>query len=113
MITELKQNQCFVFGSNLEGYHAGGAAKQALEDFGAIWGIGVGKQGKCYAIPTMQPLTIKEIELYIVQFIDYAKLTLETEYLVTPIGTGIAGYSMEEMDGIWDKYPLSNNIILL
>lgn len=40
MITELKQNQIFVFGSNLNGNHAGGAAKQALE-FGAVMGEGV------------------------------------------------------------------------
>ena len=41
-ITELKENEVFVFGSNLEGYHSGGAAKVAMEKFGALWGQGVG-----------------------------------------------------------------------
>ena len=44
-ITELKENEIFVFGSNLEGMHGGGAARIAYEKFGAIWGQGVGLQG--------------------------------------------------------------------
>lgn len=113
MITTLKPNEIFVFGSNLEGRHAGGAAKQAYEDFGAIWGIGVGKQGQSYAIPTMPPLTLIEIEHYIKQFIDYASVTQEKTYLVTSIGCGIAGYSQEEMGEIWSKYSLTENVTLL
>lgn len=53
-ITELKQNEIFVFGSNLAGAHGGGAARLAYNRFGAIWGQGVGLQGQSYAIPTMQ-----------------------------------------------------------
>jgi len=53
-ITELKLNELFVFGSNLAGAHGGGAARLAYERFGAVWGQGVGLQGRCYAIPTMQ-----------------------------------------------------------
>ena len=41
-ITELKANEIFVFGSNLAGAHAGGAARIAMEKFGAVWGQGVG-----------------------------------------------------------------------
>ena len=37
-ITELKPNEIFVFGSNLGGYHGGGAARIALDKFGAVWG---------------------------------------------------------------------------
>lgn len=109
MITHLLEpHQCFVFGSNIHGHHVGGAAKQALEQFGAVYGIGVGTQGQCYAIPTMPPLTLKEIGHYIQQFVAYAKLTPETEYLVTAIGTGIAGYTKEEMDSVWPKDLPSN-----
>ena len=54
MIRELAANEIFVFGSNLAGYHGGGAARIARENFGAVWGQGVGMQGQCYAIPTMQ-----------------------------------------------------------
>lgn len=36
-ITELKTNEVFVFGSNLEGAHGGGAALLAYRKFGAVW----------------------------------------------------------------------------
>ena len=44
-ISELKENEIFVFGSNLAGMHGGGAAWIAYERFGAIMGQGVGLQG--------------------------------------------------------------------
>jgi hypothetical protein len=53
-ITELKINEIFVFGSNLDGMHGGGAARVASKHFGAVWGQGTGLQGQSYAIPTMQ-----------------------------------------------------------
>ena len=53
-ISELKENEIFVFGSNMAGAHGGGAARLAFERFGAVWGEGVGLHGKTYAIPTMQ-----------------------------------------------------------
>lgn len=53
-ISSLNKNEVFVFGSNLEGYHIGGAARLAHEKFGAIFRKGVGIQGNSYAIPTMQ-----------------------------------------------------------
>ena len=53
-ISELKENEIFVFGSNLAGAHGGGAARFAYERFGAVWGEGMGLHGQTYAIPTMQ-----------------------------------------------------------
>ena len=53
-ITELRENEIFVFGSNLRGMHGSGAARVAMNRFGAVWGKGVGLQGRSYAIPTMQ-----------------------------------------------------------
>ena len=53
-ISELKENEIFVFGSNLAGSHGGGAARFAYNRFGAVWGLGTGIQGQTYAIPTMQ-----------------------------------------------------------
>ena len=52
-VRTLAENEIFVFGSNLQGMHGGGAARAAYDNFGAIWGQGVGLQGKSYAIPTM------------------------------------------------------------
>jgi len=52
-------NTIFVFGSNPEGRHGAGAAKVAVEKFGAIYGIGEGLQGHAYALPT-KDLRVKE-----------------------------------------------------
>ncbi|MCB0475658.1 MAG: hypothetical protein KDC69_08275, partial [Flavobacteriaceae bacterium] len=62
-ITELQDNQIFVFGSNLSGNHAGGAAKLASEKFGAETGIGEGLTGQSYALPTLdEKLQQREID---------------------------------------------------
>lgn len=53
-ITELAPNEIFVFGSNREGLHCSGAARLAYQNFGAVWGVGIGLQGQTYAIPTMR-----------------------------------------------------------
>lgn len=90
-ITELKPNEIFVFGSNLQGYHGGGAARLAMNKWGAVWGVGVGLQGRTYAIPTMQGGT-ETIRPYIDQFIKFAQNDPERTFLVTEIGCGIAGF---------------------
>ena len=95
-ITELSKCEVFVFGSNLEGRHAGGAARLAYEKFGAEWGKGVGPQGQCYAIPTMQG-PISTIKPYVDDFIDYAKRHPMNRFLLTRIGCGIAGFKDKEM----------------
>lgn len=95
-ITELKPNEIFVFGSNLAGAHGGGAARVAMERFGAVWGQGVGLQGQSYAIPTMQG-GVDTIKPYVDEFIAFAKAHPEYTFLVTPIGCGIAGFTAEEI----------------
>lgn len=95
-IAALKPGEIFVFGSNLAGCHAGGAARFALEHFGAIWGQGVGLQGESYAIPTMQG-GIETIRPYVDQFIAFARLHPRYRFLVTEIGCGIAGFSPEQI----------------
>lgn len=95
-ITTLNPGEIFVFGSNLAGCHAGGAARLALEHFGAIWGQGVGLQGESYAIPTMQG-GIETIRPYVDQFIAFARLHPQYRFLVTEIGCGIAGFCPEQI----------------
>lgn len=90
-ITELKPNEIFVFGNNLQGYHGGGAARLAMNQWGAVWGQGTGLQGQTYAIPTMQG-GIGTIRPYIDQFIKFAQNDPERTFLVTEIGCGIAGF---------------------
>ena len=95
-ITSLKSNEVFVFGSNLAGAHAGGAAYLAYQRFGAVMGQGVGLQGQSYAIPTMQggPDTILP---YVEEFIRFADMHPELTFLVTKIGCGIAGFTPAEI----------------
>ena len=95
-IDSLEPNQIFVFGSNLAGQHAGGAAWAAFNKFGAVWGQGVGLQGQSYAIPTMQG-PVSTIKPYVDEFIQFAAQHPEYEFLVTRIGCGIAGFKDEEI----------------
>ena len=95
MIVQLKPNEVFVFGSNVNGYHGGGAALTALQKLGAIWGQGEGLQGQSYGIPTMEG--IDSMKAAIERFILFAKEHRELIFLVTPIGCGIAGYKPEEV----------------
>ena len=95
-IRKLEDNEIFVFGSNLAGMHAGGAARTAVEKFGAIMGQGVGLQGQSYAIPTMQG-GVNTIMPYVSEFIRFADCHPELKFLVTRIGCGIAGFTPAEI----------------
>ena len=95
-IDSLSQNEVFVFGSNLEGQHAGGAARIAYNKFGAEWGVGVGMTGRCYAIPTMHG-GLDAIRPYVKQFVEYAIANPNKRFLLTRIGCGIAGFSDVDM----------------
>ena len=110
-ISELKENEIFVFGSNLAGSHGGGAARQAYDRFGAIWGQGVGLQGQSYAIPTMQG-GVETIKPYVDEFIRFAKQHPEQKFLVTKIGCGIAGFKVEEIAPMFQAAIEVENIIL-
>ena len=110
-ITELKENEIFVFGSNLEGMHGGGAARLAYDKFGAIWGQGVGLQGQSYGIPTMHG-GIDAIKPYVDEFIGFAKSHPELTFLVTRIGCGIAGFRDEEIAPLFKECIEIDNVIL-
>ena len=110
-ITELQPNEIFVFGSNLQGMHAGGAARLACSKFGAIMGQGVGLQGSCYAIPTMQG-GVDTIRPYVDEFIAFAKQHPELTFLVTRIGCGIAGFRDEEISPLFAQAHNIDNIVL-
>jgi uncharacterized protein (DUF1810 family) len=109
-ITRLGANEIFVFGSNEQGLHYGGAAKAALENFGAIMGQGNGLQGKSYAIPSMSGLGI--MGEYVKEFCEFAKAHPEKHFLVTPIGCGIAGFSESEIAPLFEICRDVDNISL-
>ena len=110
-ITDLKDNEVFVFGSNLDGFHGGGAARVAHQRFGAVWGQGVGLQGQSYAIPTMQG-GVETIKPYVDEFIEFAKGHPELTFLVTPIGCGIAGFTTDEIAPLFLPALDIDNILL-
>ena len=101
-ITRLAPNEVFVFGSNLQGAHGGGAARYAYEHFGAVWGQGVGLFGQSYAIPTMQG-GVETIKPYVDDFLQFAIVHSEFDFLVTEIGCGIAGFTPKEIAPLFFK----------
>ena len=110
-IDTLKDNEIFVFGSNLAGMHGGGAARVARLRFGAVLGNGVGIQGQSYAIPTMQG-GVETIRPYVDDFIAYAQQHPSLHFLVTPIGCGIAGFEPEDIAPLFEGAKAVKNISL-
>jgi len=109
-----KPNQIFVFGSNLAGRHGRGAAKFARDTYGAIYGQSIGLQGKSYAIPTkdnnIKTLPLNLIKLYVNDFIKFAIANPDLQFIITPIGCGLAGYTHVDIAPLFSTAP--NNCIL-
>lgn len=110
-ISDLRENEIFVFGSNLAGMHAGGAAHLAFRKFGAVWGQGVGLQGRSYAIPTMQE-GVETIRPHVEAFIGFAREHPQLKFLVTQIGCGIAGFSPRQIAPLFESARHVENIFL-
>ena len=114
VIKELGENEVFVFGSNRRGSHGLGAALTALKKFGAKYGDGEGLQGKSYALPTkgwkIETLPLSEIAKHVSRFIDFASHRSDLTFLVTPIGTGLAGYSAADIAPMFSTVP--PNVVL-
>lgn len=110
-ITTLAANEIFVFGSNLEGSHGGGAARVAYNYFGAVWGEGVGLHGQTYAIPTMQG-GVETIKPYVDEFIRFAQRNGNLTFLVTRIGCSIAGFRDAEIAPLFKDALYADNVIL-
>lgn len=108
LITVLQPGEVFVFGSNELGLHGGGAAAIAVRHFGAVWGEGEGLQGDSYAIPTMS--TIHDLAAAVSRFLGFAGAHPELRFLVTKIGTGIAGHQVADVARFFAIHP--ENVIL-
>lgn len=132
LITKLAIDEVFVFGSNLEGRHGKGAAKQALQ-WGAVYGKGVGASGKTYAIPTRKfvlgdvptigaryfdgrrsivTLPLDEILTYVTAFYYFCTTYPKFKFLVTPIGCSNAGYKPEQIAHLFAQCIHQENILL-
>lgn len=115
-IESLKPNQVFVFGSNADGLHIGGAARQAYDHFGAIWGQAGGMQGQSYGIITldenMQKVPLDYIGRQLQALNLQAKAMPKKEFLLTLIGCGIAGFSIEEIKSESIKIDWNDNVVV-
>jgi hypothetical protein len=92
----------WVFGSNLSGIHGAGAARVALDKYGAVFGVGVGPMGSAYAIPTkdqtvQRTLRLDVIQLYIDQFKEHVSRSHDETFFVTRIGCGLAGFRDDQI----------------
>ena len=115
-ITSLKENEVFVFGSNLNGNHAGGAAYLAVEKFGAQMGNPEGIQGQSYAIPTldknMDRINLTDLEQSICRFYQYAEENPGKVFYMTKIGCGIAGYELSDIATVVNCRNIPDNVII-
>lgn len=109
-VDHLEENEVFVFGSNANGQHNGGAAAQAMHSFGAIWGQGEGRQGQSYAIPTTGG--IAEMSAAVKRFTSYAAAHPELRFLVTRVGCGAAGYTAGQVAPLFNDCLSLENVAL-
>jgi len=106
-----KFSTVFVFGSNLQGMHGGGAARAAYEMFGAKWFYGDGWVGNSYAIPTkydyrkVVPLDI--VRPYIIKFLETAQQFNNHSFFVTRVGCGLAGYQDSDIAPMFKGAPVN------
>jgi len=88
-------------------------AKQAFARYGAKWGCGIGHFGMSYAIPTkdlqITTMSLASIRSHVDVFKDYARLHASKPqprvFFITPIGTGLAGYSHEQIAPMFQNCP--------
>ena len=109
-IAELGEKEIFVFGSNIQGAHGGGAAWFAHRQFGAEWGVGEGLTGRTYALPTMEGKA--SLKKAVEHFTGCARLHPELTFLVTAVGCGIAGYSPAEVAPLFRTAAELENVYL-
>jgi len=112
-ITELKENEVFVFGSNLAGIHGAGSARFAYDRFGACLGKGYGWYYKSFAIPTkdehIKTLPLEVIQTYVQGFEAFVIANPMLTFYVTQIGCGLAGYTPKDIAPLFKScYQLPN-----
>lgn len=110
-IETLNENEIFVFGTDIFGFHDGGASEHAARQFGAVYGQKEGLQGQSYAIPTdgMPYLLLRS---HVFEFIEFAKAHPEKRFLVTRIGCGAAGYDASQIAPLFERAIYVSNIVL-
>lgn len=70
-------------------------------------GFQEGKEGKSYAIQTIvrpgakRSTPLKEIQKQLIELSMFATRHQEYDFLMTPVGSGLAGWTDEEMREVW------------
>jgi hypothetical protein len=113
-VSYLASNEIFVYGANEAGIHGAGAAKTAMK-WGAKYGE-FGFNGQTYGIPTkdanIQTLSLERIKKYVDEFLIFATEHPDLVFLVTPIGTGLAGLRTEDVAPLFKRALEIKNIVL-
>jgi hypothetical protein len=99
----------FVFGADLAGRHTRGDALVALRHHGAVYGRGVGLQGRAYAIPVSDEqgrrLPLPVIARYVSAFLRFAGIHREMTFHVSRVGCGRDGYRDDEIAPLFARAP--------
>lgn len=118
-VYQLEANEVFVYGSNQFARHGCGSAYAAQQNFGAIYGTcPIGLCGKSYGIITTSfndiPISLSFIQKQIEILYEFALLRPDLTFLVTKIGTGIAGFSIDQIASVFEtlRYRQPANIVL-
>lgn len=102
-------DRIFVFGSNLAGRHGKGAALHAKQAHDAEYGVGIGRTGNAYAIPTkdarIRTLPLDRIAVHVAEFLAYARAHPNLDFQVTKIGCGLAGYQEQDIAPMFKDAP--------
>jgi hypothetical protein len=111
----LKENEIFVFGSNLAGIHGGGASLHAKNNFGAVTSVGEGLTGQCYALPTkdknIETLPFYEIYKSVEVLLKVVKNS-DKFFIITAVGCGLAGYSANDIAPMFEPFVHLPNVSL-
>lgn len=106
---KLKIGEIFVFGSNKSGIHGAGAARYAHDKLGAVWGVGEGRTGTCYALPTkglnISFMSLDEVKQSVERFIYHANENPETDFVVTQVGCGLGGFTKDQIAPMFEGAP--------
>lgn len=117
-IKELKENEIFTFGANVQGRHGLGSALIARTKFGAIYGQSEGLQGQSYAIITKElrknydPVTLDQVKKGIDNFIIFAKENTHLTFYVVELGCNLAYFTIEEIAPLFKSAFKLKNVYL-
>lgn len=85
-----------VFATDVNGLHQNTEAERAVQDWGALAGIGEGLSGQCYAIPVYgvdgKVRPIEQMRGPVRRFLEFVKKNPNYIYKVGRLGCGAFGY---------------------